>query len=221
MSTKVFEAYRLKRGVDLWGFIARVRSQSIEIASESIEKTHRAFLKDPKFRAAIAAKASLSAAKHAGNKAKAKKFYLHIEAWWKIQSLYEDATKSKIKHPFDYDVSLSLWCHRGRVYAIPYRYVPAFKAFGGKDPLGFLVGDPDLEPYAYWNNTDRPRDIDAREWGRRRDAWDAICDRWDDRLTLEILRVESLHKIHSYLSVLDQKGEKKNRQGRPPGKPSG
>lgn len=33
---------------------------------------------------------------------------------------------------------------------------------------------PFVEPWGYWNNTDRPDDVTAAEWRRRRDVWDKI-----------------------------------------------
>ncbi|MEH0110738.1 hypothetical protein V6N00_13590 [Tersicoccus sp. MR15.9] len=33
---------------------------------------------------------------------------------------------------------------------------------------------PGVEPYPYWNDTDRPDDVTRAEWGQRREAWDRV-----------------------------------------------
>jgi hypothetical protein len=46
-----------------------------------------------------------------------------------------------------------------------------------EDWLEEWLKQPRVTEYAYWNNADRPKGVHAREWGRRRVAWErALLD---------------------------------------------
>jgi hypothetical protein len=68
----------------------------------------------------------------------------------------------------DYDLRVELFLDpAGRyVYAIPY----------GSRAMNRLLMEnlPEAESYGYWNNTDAPDDVSAREWNRRGVVWDRV-----------------------------------------------
>lgn len=47
-----------------------------------------------------------------------------------------------------------------------------------------------VEDYGYWDNTDRPDSVSAREWLRRRKNWQIACEPWPSNHPLRIVVFE-------------------------------
>lgn len=52
---------------------------------------------------------------------------------------------------------------------------------------GDIVPDVPYQNYCYYNNTDRPEDVSAREWASRRKVWNELCDRWGQKLIQSVV----------------------------------
>jgi hypothetical protein len=98
------------------------------------------------------------------------------------------------------DCGWSLWPHGRHWYAIPYG-------------LPMFYEDLELpswvEDFAYWDNTDRPDHLSAREWAYRRKTWDAVClggrNRWDRlRLTYPVVDTDPLSGSPWYGELLNR-----------------
>jgi len=206
VSIKVYEAYRLKKGVNLWDFVNETKQKAMDIAVEAIEKTITGILSNP--HAEIRKKIETEAGVYDNNrsygtmKKKAQRAMLRIYAHTHLGRLYKEGAKTGQKYLFDFDLIISIWMYKGRCYMIPYRSAPVFKLFGGKDPFGFLGQDGMTEPYEYWNNTDPPEGMPYAEWKRREKVWGAITDNWDARLTLEIITPDSFYKVPTFVNNL-------------------
>lgn len=82
---------------------------------------------------------------------------------------------------FNLDTSLNIWLLNGSAYIIAYhpRSLPKMNRliakFGGYD-------------FSYWNNSDYPKCISAKEWAERGKEWDEVClDDWNStRLSHEV-----------------------------------
>lgn len=72
---------------------------------------------------------------------------------------------------FDFEVSVMPWGRK--VYGIIFCEQSAW--------IDEFMSQPWVEEYGYWNNTDRPDHLTARQWERRRKTWNAILkqDPWD------------------------------------------
>jgi len=201
MSTKVYEAYRLKKGVNLWDFITATRQKAMATATQAIEKIITGILKHPDARAEIEKEAGVDdeGRKYRTMKKKAQLAMLRMYTHTHLNRLYKEGARTGQKHIFDFDLVVCIWKYRGRYYIIPYRSVAVFKMYKGNDPLDFLGKDGMTEPYEYWNNTDPPEGMPQAEWDRRGRVWDAITDNWDDRLALEMITPESFYKVQTFM----------------------
>lgn len=79
-----------------------------------------------------------------------------------------------------FDASLSVYRCGGRTYLVPY-------GINGHVPWGFLAHDERLEYFGYWDNVDPPEETPKKEWKKRRTAWEAVFDNgWFNRTQMII-----------------------------------
>lgn len=80
----------------------------------------------------------------------------------KVFRLAYDASIQPVHSLYSIDCGVNLWPLDNYIYAIPYgsslKNLPEY-----------------VEPYPYWNNTDCPPDISARQWRARYEAWKQAC----------------------------------------------
>jgi hypothetical protein len=96
--------------------------------------------------------------------------------------------------PFAFDVSCNVWERAGSYYLIPYRDRTAYE----DDPLAFLAEHPDLEVFAYWNNSDRPETISPHAWACRSRVWSHLTEDaqfYGRRLVLELFSPGMWHQL--------------------------
>jgi len=79
---------------------------------------------------------------------------------------YVAQLSSPERNPSDLSVSVAFRKHENYVLAIPYADMLMRRS------LDFLEDIPELEDYAYWNNTDQPDHISDEDWASRGRAWD-------------------------------------------------
>lgn len=155
MSTKIYEAYRFKKG-RLNEFMGLIDSELIPqikdyayeiykgIKDEAIEKRREERNYDDDF----------------------SDEFIREELF---DNLIRDACDSVERDLFDLTASFNFWIRGEYVYTIPY-----FESWLGE------IDYPDwVEDYAYWNNSDRPEYISNEEWNKRRELWEEINSNWD------------------------------------------
>jgi len=130
MSTKIYSAYRLKRGKDLWSFVRHTQKEALNnIKKELIQVTTNLLV--------------------------SRRNMFALDTWFEvyreISTRYREASHSPEKSYWNFDVSLTIRERNGRFYIIPY----CDGAF--KDVLNFLNTDEWVEPFHYWNNVDTVR----------------------------------------------------------------
>lgn len=192
MSTKIYKAYRLKEGHDLWETLHRIRKK----AEKSIDKVLRelaaglleASEKNEKLKRLIL---DMSGHKDA---ALDKTLDLDDVFYYMGQQYKEQQTKTQ-RDAFDFNVSVGVWHHDGRYLFIP--YCDCFM----KRALDFMSRDKSLEDYSYWNNTDKPRNISEKRWVERGKVWDVLTepDVWKTNLVLEILTPQNYYMFNFWL----------------------
>lgn len=103
-----------------------------------------------------------------------------------VLGLAQRAHESSLKEYFDLTCSLNIWIRKGRTYIIP---------IGPRWFLKVLEEAPDyVEDFGWWNNTDRPEEINAGSWRARERVWRGIYGNGNehnqDRLNYEIITMD-------------------------------
>lgn len=172
MSTKVYEAYRLKDSSQLWEFIADTK--------RSGQRNVQKMMIDILARRCATANVDPTSSN-----------YYDLES--KIKKEYQEGFINPSWNPFCYDVKLSFRKKGRHHYIIPYQdQMPRFYKV-----LDFLKRDKRLEPYHYWNNTDKDKKVSSREWTARGKVWEYFCSdyNWDSQLILEICDLSQFYKL--------------------------
>lgn len=182
MSTKIYNARRLKKGVLLWPYVGAVRLT----AERRIRQTLREFYRneiarllnkpEPERRAIM----ELRGMKELSP--------LSMFCW-----LYKEFRAGA--QPFDMDISVVFREHAGRIYLIPYASGIMRRA------LDFLKRDGLSEDFHYQNQADQSAPCSRKAWEERGRIWDAILDHERDALVLEILCPGNFLNMH-----LDSRG---------------
>jgi hypothetical protein len=168
VSTKVYEAYRLKRGVKYESWLPKAYLRALRGAQAKILELSANLAADRCD--AIQAMDYYKVPKECNA-------YPHIvgqEQWTPTQGgdclklLYGAQLLSPARGPWDLNVSIRFWQHKRRWYLIPYCDGQMRRC------LRFLKSDPGLEDYAYWNNVDMPEGMTRAEWKARGRTWDAL-----------------------------------------------
>lgn len=182
MSTKVYEAYRLRRKSDLWPLVRDVRRKALKRLQPKLQEAFKQCVltvsKTPEYQQKVLE----------GDKSESTLMFM---AERHLNHLYRDASISATKDLYDFDIWITIREFRGRLYLIP------SCGIGAKGCLDFLKRDKRLEDFAYWNNSDQPRHISREDWETRGVIWDALdsgptvkgqlyTDAWSDYLVLDI-----------------------------------
>jgi hypothetical protein len=166
MSMKVYNAFRLKRSVDLWSFLWALRDTA-QANIRSALKTHYVDLvqqmdsDDPSYQEARAKDPERPEWS----------FRLYRAHNLVINSYKENSTKPN-RDTYSLDVTVAVYPHNGRYYLRT--FCESVSVVG--TVLDFVEQLPELEDYHYQNQSDRPDEVSAREWAQRRDTWNAIVD---------------------------------------------
>jgi hypothetical protein len=219
VSTKVYEAYKMVNAKDLWPFVRDVQ-QKAELAAKTILK---------KVLVGLASNIDTSSDEY--QKYKTSSYVEKDEelarlgfADMKMIKGYLGQLGSAENNPFDFSASLVFREYKKEIYIIPHRGMP----FGVKrkdsmwgDVFSFLRRDPRVVDFAYWNNTDRPRNISAREWEARGRVWDALdANGWRANLVYEVTAPGGLYLLNPYSEVVREVSLRKKREAakikRPP-----
>ena len=198
MSTKIYTAYRLKKSEDFWPFLRETRLKGVENVRKVLTKLYNGLLMEVDTKSEAYQK-SLDILKD-------EQLARGMIVERLICDNYRRQANNAERDPFDFDVSIAVREHEGRLYLIPRCDMLMRRV------LDFLKRDPRLEDFSYWNNSDRPEGIAQKEWDQRGEIWDALdrCrtspgvlykDGWSDYVLIEICTVQSFWKIHPFMDM--------------------
>lgn len=178
MSTKIYNAYKLRDPTKLWPFLRRLRPR--------VETAARAQLN--KVADGLAAEVKPEALKE---KVDSGDYHCEWEArksivWDFLDKAYRKADRLMVRTQLDFTVTLSVREHKGDYYLI---------AHEGDGMLGVLTGalirSRSVVEYHYQDSTDRPEEIAEDDWRERQRTWSRIMgphgEQWWDFLSLNIV----------------------------------
>lgn len=184
MSTKIYEAYCIKPGYDVWEVLWTIRRRAEKNVRATLTRLYNALLED--------AKRPPEARELLEGEIDVERFnYLTASRF--VQDRYKQTIGNPNRSSWDMSVAVAVRrARRNRCLLIPY---PGSGLLS--DSLRFLRRHKALADYCYFNNTDRPRHITARAWNERRRTWGELLpdDRWQDKLVLDIVTVEGWFRI--------------------------
>ena len=181
MSIKIYEAYRIPRK-NLNEFLPLMRKATIEAVRERAEII-LLNAQMPFFNKKVAKLERDTRKKHGELPdffVEAGDYYIKREIWNYFEERTKKASMSPLRSYFDLDSSANVWIDGRYTYIIPYG----------------LTTMPDvdyLEDYRYFNNTDRPEDMTAAQWGARYRKWNklALDDHNATRLVYDIISMST------------------------------
>lgn len=152
MSVRIYEAYRLKRGHDVWKTIARLRKRAIRNAKQITAQLYENLLADPAGRAEL---------RTVLDDPIAKIDYMAASRWLRHQS------RADFFAPY---VELRLNWTGQRWLIRPH----AFGFLSGA--LRHVRRAPEREDYHYQTASDRPQEVSEAAWAARGRAWHSLFD---------------------------------------------
>lgn len=182
MSTKIYDAYRVKPGVDIWQLVAEIRTRAEAIA--------RAGLRDFYIRACVADRRPPDEeGAEKPDRLRAWADYIRNALVEKKRRLADESTKLSLvdvadfvyqeyraqltsyeRNSFNLDANFVVYEHEGLFYLR--LYSDRCSILG--DVLDFVPDMPELEDYHYQNQSDWPDGMTAPEWDERRRVWEGI-----------------------------------------------
>jgi len=200
MSTKIYTAYRMKDSKDFWTFLRDVRREGVRKVQEVLRQFYHDALEDvntegEEYKQFLAKKIGPEDAKR----------YV-VERL--IKSGYQAQLGKLDRNIFDFDVSIAVREHEGRLYLVPYCDSLMRHA------LDFLAEDPRLEDFSYYNNADKPEGISQEEWDQRGAIWDVMDQlgekdlyksTWDDYVVIEICSYGVFWKVCPQFGLEERK----------------
>lgn len=178
MSTKIYQAYRVKRS-RLNEFLDIAHSRMFAAARAQVVLLMRQF--DPADMPPLPDWVETSK-----NKARAARNIERRRRYDKAIKLCKSAAESHLRNPTcDIECGLNIWLDARYAYAIPYGEGKSANVLRKNLP-------PWIEDYAYWNNTDEPKDVSWRAWRARGRKWNKLClgegkQSWNARRLLHVV----------------------------------
>lgn len=195
MSTKIYEAYRLQPGRDLWKVAWDIRLRTEKNIRRVLTKVYTGLINE--------APRSSPLQKSDGTKPN------YLDASRFVWGMYRATTQTSQRSLWDLDVSIAIRRAGQRKFLlIPY---PGSGLF--QHCLAFLRKCDALTDYHYQDSADRPPHISAREWSDRRRTWAPLLDeRWRDMLVLEIVSINGWHQIDPAVDLQRKQTRREIRQ---------
>ena len=197
MSTKIYTAYRTKDGVDIWKLMIGIKMRGRKEVAKVLRTFYHNLLLDGE-------KSPKVAREH---RDKGEPITPFICSQF-VRKLYKDQLGDPRRHPFNFDVSVTVRKKGRRYYLIPYCDMLVNKA------LDFLKEDVRLEDFSYWDNTDPPKGFTWASWRRRGRVWYPMLEheRWPEFLTIDIMDIDSFTFVEPSLEMMKEKKYKKNKE---------
>lgn len=200
MSTKIYCAYRLRRGVNLWEFVQDVRRKARKNIKTKLKKIYHEIaasvrLDNEEFQEILKC--------NGGDEVYSRLYYAMRYCKTEFRKNYASWERDY----FDFTAYLRVFEHKKRYYFIP----GVDSAFSGV--LDFLTRDDRLEDFSYWNNSDcQLETMSIREWHYRRDIWNAIHDKGWVSLDLTICDYFCFHEVDPWIDICRNLRQEKERE---------
>lgn len=192
MSTKVYNAYRLKEGVDLWDFIHDTRMKATTIIKERLREYFLKVREHPEYMDMEKENPSLS------------------DIHYALQKKYGEQLNTGIRSEYNLDVCMTIRRFEGRYYLMAFSDTMAI--YG--NILKFLEEDDRLDNYEYWNNVDQPDDVTDEDWDERKRCWDEMDkNNWLDYLILDIMKFSGFWQLSPMFEMVKEEVEAKKLNG--------
>lgn len=193
VSTKVYNAFKVKDPAQLWGLIDTIFHRGRANVEEALRAhyVHEVRHMDPLDKAYAEAWA-LSDSPEAN-------FRLQ-----RVRDMVRDRYKENVTKiewdTYSLDVRVCFYPYKDQVY------VRTFCESGSifRDVLNFVKHLPELEDFHYQNQTDRPEEITPEDWDNRRRVWDGISKKNHDigiHVDLEISSWHSFYLVDPWVSL--------------------
>lgn len=193
MSTVIYTAYRLKKGKDPSDFAAHIRERVLPEAKRRIRLLIRSVMEaniNPEARAETWRELEQLRFRLNGSPPRdlgaleLEKPMTPIHADTLLNARYLAQLPRQQRNDYDMDVFLNVWKTGGRYLVTPREDRVTLLSSGmryglpeWRPLLGWLARDKAwVEPYAYWNNVDRPEGISQVAWDRRGYVWRAAME---------------------------------------------
>lgn len=181
MSTKVYNAYRVKEGVALWPLLWNIKTIGIQNVREVLIKLYNKLLSNEQ-------------TKEEARKNLKLPDDIEIGPYEVALSVHE-AVRRHLGNPhrndFDFNVSVAVREHQGRFYLKAYCDMNMAHVL---DFLSSAVMSDRIEDFHYQNSTDRPSKISEEEWKHRSVTWAGMAHPkdWQNFVLLTICDYEAL-----------------------------
>lgn len=188
MSTKIWEAYVVKPGYDVWTVMWDIRRRAEKRVRATLTKLYGALLEDAK-RAPGARELLTGALAVIEDGLK----FNYLDASRYVQDQYKQTIGRSERSIWDLSVAVVVRrASKRRFLLIPY---PGSGLLNGS--LGFMRRYKPLADFHYQNSSDRPSHISAAAWEGRARTWEPLLEdnRWQDKLVLDIVSVEGFFRI--------------------------
>jgi len=163
MSTKIYDAYKIKRKVDLWPVLWDIRDK----AEANVVKK----LKELYWEVMLHLNTESEEYQKKLASTKYPEWSVRLDmAREKIREEIQKNVTSRERDTFDISVSISVYPHETGFYLRA--FCDQVSCLGGS--LDFLYDHPKLRDFHYQNSCDRPDRVSAREWRQREKIWDEI-----------------------------------------------
>lgn len=176
MSTKIWEAYRVKPGHDIFDIALKIREKAEANAKKTLAMTYKWLLEswegDHKFKK--------EALEFLGYKDKEK--LTPLDASHYVKKQFGQQISKYEKDLFDLNVSVAIRKQGHKYYLIPYSGSGILKRC-----LDFMKKMPELEDFHYQNQVDAPKNIPYKEYRQRGKTWEPMLENWRHMLVLEIV----------------------------------
>lgn len=169
MSTKIYDAFRIKKEINIKDVITEMRCIASEIVSNSSDYLYliHAFAASTAAEKKDTDKAAMAAYSEVINN----DFGICLEMW--MLDMIKTAEKSSRKDILD--CSLKAVC----TFDEDYWYIKFFSNSGiSRKMLNAIIEKLQLEDFHYQNQSDPPEDIPEEEYNKRRDKWDQLLPDW-------------------------------------------
>jgi len=194
MSTKIWEAYRVREGYDLWDALRDIRLRAERNAKRSLIKLYDALIedvkRDPEKRELLTGPLAPAVGQD----------FDYLQASRFVHDRYRAQVGRTDGGVWDLDVAVVVRrANRRKFLLIPY---PGSGLLNNS--LKFLRRHKALIDYHYQDQSDRPWNVPAREWSERAQTWAPLLedDRWQDKLVLDIVSVTGWHRVDPIVDLM-------------------
>ncbi len=167
MSTKVYDAYRIKDPSTVWDLAWKIRDQARANATTALRAHYLKLVRemDPGEKSYQEAREKSSPSSPTDEAL----FRLHF-ARDTVRDKYKANVPSTYRDTYTLDVTFALYPHKGTFYLRT--FCESISVFG--QVFDFVKTLPELEDFHYQNQTSPPEDVPEAEWEHRESVWDEI-----------------------------------------------